>query len=97
MSSRSWIFVGALLGGLSVALGAFAAHGLDQIFVKKYRDQVRVVGGESIPLARKFLNDFKTGAEYQMTHSLAILAVGLASQSKRQRSLNCAGWAFTIG
>ena len=61
MLGRYWIAVGAILGGVSVGLGAFAAHGLDQVFVEKYAGQTRVVAGETMPLATKFLNDFKTG------------------------------------
>ena len=29
MHGRSWILIGAILGGLAVALGAFGAHGLE--------------------------------------------------------------------
>ena len=75
MAGRNWLLMGAIMGGLSVVLGAFAAHGLDGVFAKKYAGQTRVVAGETVPLPKKFLNDFKTGAEYQMTHSLALLAV----------------------
>lgn len=97
MGSSRWLVVGAILGGLSVGLGAFAAHGLDGVFVKKYAGQTRSVGGETVPLARKFLNDFKTGAEYQMTHSLALLAVGLLEQRRASKRLRLAGFAFTLG
>ena len=97
MSGRCWLLLGAILGGLSVGLGAFAAHGLDGVFVKNYAGQTRVVAGETVPLAKKFLNDFKTGAEYQMTHSLALLAVGLLCERRASRSLSIAGWSFTLG
>jgi uncharacterized membrane protein YgdD (TMEM256/DUF423 family) len=97
MSGRIWLLWGAILGGLSVALGAFAAHGLDRVFVEKYAGQSRVVAGETVPLSKKFLNDFKTGAEYQMTHSLALLAVGMLVNWRSSRTLMVAGWAFGIG
>ena len=97
MTGRNWLLLGAILGGLSVALGAFAAHGLDQVFVDKYAGQTRLVAGETVPLATKFLNDFKTGAEYQMTHSLALLAVGLLVDRRASRFLTLAGWAFVVG
>lgn len=96
-SQSHWLFVGAVCGGLAVGLGAFAAHGLDKVFVEKYAGQTRVVGGETIPLARKFLQDFKTGAEYQMYHSLALLGVGLLAQKRSTRRLVIAGSAFTGG
>lgn len=97
MSASHWLFVGAICGGLAVGLGAFAAHGLDKVFVEKYSGQTRVVAGETIPLARKFLQDFKTGAEYQMYHSLALLGVGLLARKRSTRPLNIAGIAFTGG
>jgi uncharacterized membrane protein YgdD (TMEM256/DUF423 family) len=97
MRGRNWLLLGAILGGLSVALGAFAAHGLDKVFVDKYAGQTRVVAGETVPLSKKFLNDFKTGAEYQMSHSLALLAVGLLVERRVSRSLTVAGWAFVVG
>lgn len=97
MPGRLWIMLGAILGGLSVAFGAFAAHGLDGVFVKKYEGQTRVVAGETVPLSKKFLNDFKTGAEYQMTHSLALLAVGILATRRSSGLLNVAGWSFLLG
>lgn len=97
MSASRWLVVGSILGGLAVALGAFAAHGLDKVFVEKYSGQTRVVAGETVPLSKKFLNDFKTGAEYQMYHSLALLAVGLLAPRRRSRRLSAAGMSFTLG
>ena len=97
MSGRFGLLLGAILGGLSVGLGAFAAHGLEGVFVQQYAGKTRVVAGETVPLAKKFLSDFKTGAEYQMTHSLALLAVGLLLERRASRALSIAGWSFTLG
>ena len=97
MSSSRWLVVGSVLAGLAVALGAFAAHGLDKVFVEKYQGQTRVVAGETVPLSKKFLNDFKTGAEYQMYHSLALLSVGLMAARRRSWRLTAAGVSFTLG
>lgn len=97
MSASRWLLLGAMFGGLSVGLGAFAAHGLDKVFVEKYAGQTRVVAGETVPLSKKFLNDFKTGADYQMSHSLALLAVGLLAQRRASVRLVSAGTAFTLG
>jgi uncharacterized membrane protein YgdD (TMEM256/DUF423 family) len=97
MSASRWLVVGSILGGLAVGLGAFAAHGLDKVFVEKYAGQTRVVAGETVPLSKKFLDDFKTGAEYQMYHSLALLAVGLIAQRRRAWRLSAAGVSFTLG
>ncbi|HET6425326.1 MAG TPA: DUF423 domain-containing protein [Planctomycetaceae bacterium] len=92
-----WMMVGAILAGLAVACGAFAAHGLDTQFVKQYEGKTRVVAGREIPLAEKFLRDFRTGAEYQMYHGLALIALGLLCQSRPSRAANVAGWCFLAG
>ena len=97
MASRHWILVGAVFCGLSVALGAFAAHGLDQVFTAKYATGTRFVGGQTVPLATKFLNDFKTGAEYQMYHGLALIGIGLWLERKPSRAAQAAAWSFAIG
>lgn len=97
MSASRWLLLGAIFGGLSVGLGAFAAHGLDKVFVEQYAGQTRVVAGETVPLSKKFLNDFNTGAEYQMSHSLALLAVGLLAHRRASVRLVIAGAAFTVG
>lgn len=96
---RWWPAIGALFCGLSVALGAFAAHGLDGHFAKKYANSdPRTVAGMQVPRAVKSLDDFKTGARYQMYHGLGILAAGILMQrGGRQRALQAAAWCFLLG
>lgn len=94
---RFWITLGATLAGLAVAMGAFAAHGLDKVFAEKYAGQTRIVTGHAVPLAEKFLRDFKTGAEYQMYHALGLIAVGLMAERRASRSAHVAGWCFLLG
>ena len=62
----TWSALGALLAGLAVVTGAFAAHGLDGMLQRKYEGQTRTVLGRDIPAAEKYLGDFKTAAHYQM-------------------------------
>lgn len=96
--SLNWSTIGAALGGLAVILGAFAAHGIDGYFAEKYAGQVKTVTGVEVPAAQKYLNDFKTAAQYQMYHSLALLLVGFAGiTSRKQKLLNIAGWCFLLG
>ena len=97
MTGKHWLAIGALYCGLSVGLGAFAAHTLNKTFAEKYANQTRDVGGQTIPLATKFLNDFKTAAEYQMYHGLALLAVGLMVERRPSRAVSAAGWLFSLG
>jgi uncharacterized membrane protein YgdD (TMEM256/DUF423 family) len=58
-AAKGWIVVAALSGAISVALGAFAAHGLD-------------LSTEAGRKAREWL---QTGSQYQIIHALAIVAV----------------------
>jgi uncharacterized membrane protein YgdD (TMEM256/DUF423 family) len=98
MHGRGWIAVGAILGGLAVVCGAFAAHGLDSRFAEWYAGETRVVAGQEVPRAVKYLADFRTGAEYQMYHALALVAVGLSlSRVGPRRSFTVAAWSFLIG
>lgn len=97
MTGSRWIVLGAIFCGLSVAFGAFAAHGLNTVFEEKYAGQTRVVGGQTLPLASKFLNDFKTGAEYQMYHGLALIVTGLIVERRSLRLATIAAWSFAIG
>lgn len=95
--SWNWIGCGAVLGGLAVVFGAFAAHGLEDRLLTLYGGMEKEVLGESVPAARKYLADFKTAAEYQMYHALALLAIGLLPASASRRCVNLAGWSFLLG
>lgn len=94
---RVWGTLGAILAGLAVAAGAFAAHGLDRFFTEKYAGQTREVAGQTVPLATKFLGDFRTGAEYQMSHALGLLAVAALAARRPSKAANVAGAAFVAG
>ncbi len=105
-SANCWLTTGAVLAGLAVAAGAIGAHALDRRFHEKYaglthEKKVTIDGREQVvsqvPLAQKYLADFKTGAEYQMYHGLALLAVGLLAQSRPSRRLTVAGICFVAG
>ncbi|QDT52889.1 hypothetical protein Pan44_09020 [Caulifigura coniformis] len=97
MSGERWIVVGCVLAGLAVVFGAFAAHGLDTRLPVQYAEQTRVVVGETVPAARKYIADFKTAAEYQMFHALGMIACGLVAIRRPAASLNVAGWCFLLG
>lgn len=105
-SSNCWLTTGALVAGLAVAAGAIGAHMLDGHFQMRYFEQtyekkVTIDGRETVvskvPLAQKYLADFKTGAEYQMYHGLALLVVGLLAQTRPSRTLTFAGFCFLAG
>jgi uncharacterized membrane protein YgdD (TMEM256/DUF423 family) len=96
--SSCWLCLGSILAGLAVVTGAFAAHGLDGFLVRNYADGAskKVVGVE-VPLAVKRLQDFRTAAEYQMYHALALIAVGLLLRSGPSTAGQVAGWSFLLG
>jgi uncharacterized membrane protein YgdD (TMEM256/DUF423 family) len=58
-SAKAWIVVAALSGAISIAVSAFAAHGLDL----------------TTEAGRKARDWLQTGSQYEMIHALAILAV----------------------
>ena len=74
-----WIVVGALSGFLSVAFGAFGAHGL------------------SGRLDARMLEVFRTGAQYQMYHALALVGLGLWAAQNPTASSAVPGWCFAAG
>ena len=54
--------------------------------------------GLSDQLSSNMLAVFKTGAEYQLTHALALIAVALlVVKWPQSKSLQVSGWAFVIG
>lgn len=105
-AKNPWLILGAIVSGLAVAAGALGAHGLDGHFRQKYagmqyEKKVAIDGRETVvstvPLAQKYLADFKTGAEYQMYHGLALLVVGLLAAARPSRALTVAGCCFLAG
>jgi uncharacterized membrane protein YgdD (TMEM256/DUF423 family) len=86
---KLWLSLGALLGGLAVALGAFGAHGLE----------LRLASNPSLTEAERTRLSavWDTAAQYQMYHALALLAVGLLAARRCGLTVNLAGTAMTAG
>lgn len=100
MSGRLCLFLAAVSGFIGVALGAFGAHGLNdtKYLEKKYVDmEPKNVAGEQVPASAKYFNDFKTGVEYHMTHTLAMLACGIILLHRHSRLIAAASWCFLGG
>lgn len=96
-SSIFWLRMGAILAGLAVVFGAFAAHGLEGPLQELYGGKTKEVMGIEVPAVQKYIGDFKTAAEYQMYHSLAIILVALLPSTISTRSRDIAGWSFLLG
>src|SRR5687768_4074276 len=84
---KLWLIVGAILGGLAVAAGAFGAHGLE--------DHLRKDG--LTPDEQRLLDVWETAARYQMYHALALLAVSWLTARRCTLTVNLAGTAMTAG
>ena len=89
MKPSAWIACGALLAGLSVAAGAFGAHGLKS----KLRSDASVSREE----ADRRLDIFDTAARYHMYHALAVTVAGLLAFRSSSPCLTAAGWLFVAG
>jgi uncharacterized membrane protein YgdD (TMEM256/DUF423 family) len=81
-----WLFVAALLGGLSVALGAFGAHGLEGL-AEQWPEAER----------QRRLDNWEVGARYQMYHALALAGVAFHLTLAPRRSLQVVAMLFVLG
>lgn len=78
---RTWVVIAAGLGLLSVALGAFGAHGLAGHFA---------ANPDREPT-------FETAVSYQMYHALALLGVAVAARHWPGKLTHWAGILMTAG
>jgi len=100
MNAARCLTLAALFGFFGVALGAFGAHGLNdtKYLEKRYADlPEKNVAGQTFPASFKYFRDFETGVEYHLTHTAALLAVGLLMLHQPSRLLQVAAWCFTGG
>ena len=87
MTGNRWIIVGSFSAAIAVGLGAFGAHGLENWLDDNFPEN-----------AAKRLANWKTGATYQIYHSLGMIFVGLlANFSGRRKLLNAAGVLMLAG
>lgn len=90
MNAKTWLVLGACLGGLAVSLGAFGSHGLP-----KYFDLLDLAPADE--LRTKGLANWEIAARYHMYHALAMLGVGILADRKRLVLLDAAGICFFVG
>jgi uncharacterized membrane protein YgdD (TMEM256/DUF423 family) len=83
MRASTCFRIGAVLAGLAVALGAFAAHGM------------KSSGLDDARYSPDALATFETGVRYQLYHALALLVCGLLAD--RGYRTGFAALAFTVG
>jgi uncharacterized membrane protein YgdD (TMEM256/DUF423 family) len=88
-SARRWLLIGALFGGLSVAIGALGAH--------KLQSHLKGPNGILTAESERLLDNWETAARYQMYHALALLAVGGLAAFRPSTVIDIAGAAMTAG
>lgn len=81
---KKLIAIAGFSGAISIALGAFGAHGLKQ----------KVAEGL---ITQRSFDAFNTASEYQMYHALALLLVVLLGQHYKSTLFVKAGYAFVVG
>jgi uncharacterized membrane protein YgdD (TMEM256/DUF423 family) len=88
MRSSRWIAIGALVGAVGVALGAFGAHWLDDLLI--------AWGYSGDDLVKRMANH-ETAVRYQMWHALALVLAGIALAVRPSRWWQASAWAFLLG
>ena len=86
MSNRYAFFLGALLAAVAVALGAYAAPGLENSLLK--------LGYDDLP---KRMQWFETGVRYHQYHALGIICAMLAAAASSSRWFHLVPWLFLTG
>ncbi|GIO24362.1 DUF423 domain-containing protein [Oceanobacillus sp. J11TS1] len=77
---KLFLIIGAILGFLAVAFGAFGAHGLEG------------------KLSEKALTNWGKAVDYQMFHTMAIVAVALIlGKFDGSNLFTSSGWLFLVG
>lgn len=86
--AQRWIAVGALLGALGVALGAYGAHGLADFLTAR--------GHTGNDLSHR-LEIYNTAIHYQMLHAVMLVVTGLVLEHRTSAWSRFAGWGFLVG
>ena len=86
--SQRWIAIGAVVGAIGVALGAFGAHGLPD-----FLERLGYGGGD----VTRRVEIFETAIHYQMLHALALVFTGLAIDRRATPWWRFAAWVFLVG
>lgn len=86
--AKRWLLIAAVVGALSVAIGAFGAHG-----VPSYLES----NGFSKASIAKRLDDFHTAARYNTNGALFLLGLSLAFDRLSGRAPTVAAWCMLLG
>ncbi|MGL4598491.1 MAG: DUF423 domain-containing protein [Bacteroidia bacterium] len=81
---KNWLISGAIFAALAVILGAFAAHALGN----KVEEGI---------LTAKQVEAFRTGAQYQLVHAIALILCAIIASQGMSRILIMASRFFAVG
>jgi len=88
MHAKICLIIAAILGASGVALGAYHAHGLEKMLVKRELPAADVA---------KHMANCETAVRYQMFHALAVLGIGAITASRPSRTLLAGVGMFVVG
>lgn len=100
MSAKATLVTSCLLGFTAVLLGAFGAHGLsDSGYLEdQYADvEPKIIVGQTVTAAYKYLQDFRTAVRYHMWHALLLFGVGSLATQQPSRLLKITSAVVTTG
>ena len=103
--THGWIKAGALMMLLAVVLTIFGPKGISPFIDSQYRDNATQTTAESAPAgselvvgrAKIMMDRFERATLCQLTHGLAIIAIGILLSLRRRRMLLIALWSFLAG
>ncbi len=91
MNGRTWLVLGAALGGLGVAAGAMGSHMLPGLLAKIF-----VVDSElRLALARQV--QWEIAVRYQIFHALVLLIIGVFTCERRSALAHAGALAIFLG
>lgn len=87
--NKTWLIISAVSGFLSVAIGAFGAHGLKETLIKN---------ALAAQLDKNhYIDIFNTGVKYQMFHTVALILVSYLIHTYAEKNYHWAGICFAAG
>lgn len=86
--AKRWLLIAAATGTLSVAIGAFGAHGVPSYLESRGFDEASI---------DKRLDDFHTAARYHTYGALFLCAISLIMDRLVGRAIQVAAWCMLAG
>lgn len=84
----NWIVIGCIFAAVTVALGAFGAHMLQDRMIELYPNE---------ELRNDRIDNWETATRYAMYHALGIIALGVLQLQNHRRLADIAGWLLLVG